>query len=481
MVFNFSPVLTPYEHQLRASQKSAGREAFAALMGMRTGKTKLTIDEWGSGLDGGETDLFITAPAGAYRTWEGQLKEHLPPHIYEAANIVTWKSGAPGNLERVRSLWPRDPGRPRVLLMNIEALSQGAGAALDAACTFAEDGRCFGAVDESTTIKNPESIRTRAMCTVAPLLKKRRILSGLPTPRSPLDAFSQFWFLDPKILGYKDYPAFQAHFAVTKKIKVGKRNQIFVVGHKNLDELHGLIEPHSFRVKLEDCYDVPKKLYVRRDVELTARQREVYDDLKGKALARMDNGELVSPKQVVTLIMRLHQVCCGHVTDDAGVTHQLPENRTAELTRVLDEYDGKSVIWCSYGHSVALVSEKLRKRYGPEAVAQFWGGNAQFREDDSRRFERDPSCRYMVATPGSGGRGRTWSMADLMIYYSNTDNLEHRDQSEERGSGYGKENPVTVMDFMSEGTVEGKIVKSLRDKIDMATAVLGDGPREWLI
>jgi SNF2 family DNA or RNA helicase len=87
----------------------------------------------------------------------------------------------------------------------------------------------------------------------------------------------------------------------------------------------------------------------------------------------------------------------------------------------------------------------------------------------------------MVATPGAGGRGRTWPQAELLVYYSNTDNLEHRDQSEERASGIGKVNKVTVVDLITRGTVEEKIVLNLRNKINMSAIITGDNYREWII
>lgn len=316
---------------------------------------------------------------------------------------------------------------------------------------------------------------------MAPLAKWRRILSGLPTPRSPLDLFAQFWFLDPTILGFSNYRNFRARHAIMKKILVGKRYIDIVVGYRDVEDLQAKIAPWSYRKLLKDCYDMPPPEYSFREIELTSDQRRMYAELKARATTMLESGEHITATEVIVQMLRLHQLCCGHVVDEEGNVHDIPSNRLSGLLDLLREYDGKAVIWCSYRRDVKAIAEALRAELGVEAVACFWGGNRDTREDDSHRFETDPACTRMVATPGAGGRGRTWSVAGLLVYYSNTDNLEHRDQSEERASAYGKTDPVIVVDMIARGTVEEKIVASLRNKIDMAAAITGDSWREWLV
>ena len=147
----------------------------------------------------------------------------------------------------------------------------------------------------------------------------------------------------------------------------------------------------------------------------------------------------------------------------------------------LSEYDGKAVIWCAYSRDVDKVTEALAKEYGRVSIARFWGGNAATREAEEAVFKTDPLCRFMVATAAAGGRGRTWDMADLNIFHSNSDNLEHRLQAEERPQNVGKIRSVSYVDLVCRGTVEEKFIASLRAKIDLATAVMGDDPMTWLI
>jgi hypothetical protein len=87
----------------------------------------------------------------------------------------------------------------------------------------------------------------------------------------------------------------------------------------------------------------------------------------------------------------------------------------------------------------------------------------------------------MVATAAAGGRGRTWSVADLTVYHSNTHNLEHRSQSEERVKGIGKESRALYVDLVSPGTVDEKILMSLKNKINLASILTGDEWRKWVV
>jgi hypothetical protein len=151
------------------------------------------------------------------------------------------------------------------------------------------------------------------------------------------------------------------------------------------------------------------------------------------------------------------------------------------LLDVLDDYSGKAVIWFSYTTDLERCMAAIKKEYGEGSTAKFYGGNAKTREADEKRFKTDPRCRFIGATPDSGGLGRTWDVADLAIYYSNRDNLEHRDQSEQRTMGKDKTRGVDNIDLRCPGTVEDKIIHALRNKINMSIAINGDNFREWLI
>jgi hypothetical protein len=483
----YLPAWPCHTHQKVCEAKMKGKRSFALLMAMRTGKTKTAIDDFGEMELASEVhDLLVLAPTGVYRTWREEIEKHAAAELLHRLTIHTWetKGGAGHDKALARFLArDRDPCRPRVLLANIEGTSS-VDRLRGVLRTFVRQRRAEVIVDESTTIKSHEAERTKFVVkSLRPQSSYRRILCGLPTPKDPLDLFGQFCFLDQDILGYgfNEFTLFRSYYAhVVRHQFVGaKWPTDLVVAFKNLDDLYERIAPHSYRIRLEDIVDLPTTWQIR-EVELSDDQRKAYDSMKRDAFAKLGDG-LVTAQLVIVQMLRLHQMLMGYVRDADGVIRELPEKRTEALLSLLEEYDGKAIIWCSYDYSVRKVSAALIKRYGEGSVARFWGGNSETREEDDKRFKTDPICRFMIATAGSGGRGRTWDVADLVVYYSSTNNLEHRDQSQERAKVMTKKNATAYVDLIAPGTVDEKIIRALRKKMDLARTITRDNYREWLI
>jgi SNF2 family DNA or RNA helicase len=93
----------------------------------------------------------------------------------------------------------------------------------------------------------------------------------------------------------------------------------------------------------------------------------------------------------------------------------------------------------------------------------------------------DSEMRFFVGNPSTGGYGLTLTAAQTMVYYSNSFDLEKRLQSEDRAHRIGQTKNVTYIDLIAVGTVDEKIVKALRDKINIATQVMGEDFKQWLI
>lgn len=489
----YTPLYQPFVHQVEANEKMWGKTSFALLMGMRTGKTKVCLDDFGRmELAQKVRNLCVLAPAGVYDTWETACSEHLSLDLQKRYRLARWKSGAGVLWNREWDRFLADDSKPRVMIMNVEALSTVAQARNDL-LNFMSQGPNVCVVDESTCIMNHDSKRTKFILdNVAEHATYRRILSGLPTPKSPLDLYSQFWFLNWRILGHRSFFSYRARYAVLKNIRVpipgqfdkdGKKKERdvkIVVNFKNVEELYDKIAPWSYRKRLQDCQEVPKAWQIRK-VPHTPEQKRIYKEMLQYSTAELGDGTNATASIVIAKMAKLHQINCGHIKDEFGNFKTFAENRTAALEELLREYDGKAIIWCAYDYDVRHVSDFLRKQYGPQSVAQFWGGNKSVREGEEQRFKNDPHCLFMVATAGAGGRGRDWSVADLVVYYSYTDNLEHNSQSEERTQKIGKTKGVLYVYLVTPGTVDETFAHSMREKIDLSTMIMNDGYQRWLI
>jgi SNF2 family DNA or RNA helicase len=336
------------------------------------------------------------------------------------------------------------------------------------------------AIDESTTIKTPTAKRTKNIINLGKHAKYRRILTGSPITKNPLDLYTQCEFLDPYLLDFASYYSFRNRYAEMKTMHLRGRSIQVVSEFKNLGELSDTVKTFSERVLKEDCLDLPPKVFMKRYVTLTADQKKLYNQMKEQALAIL-NGKMTTTMTVLTQLMRLHQITCGHFTADDGSTQAVDSNRLNELMSVLDETEGKAIIWANYQLSVGEIIQRIIKEYGEDSYVHYYGLTSQEdRQNNIRKFQNDPNCRFIIGTPQTGGYGITLTQAHTVIYYSNSYDLEKRLQSEDRAHRIGQKKTVTYIDLICEDTVDEKIVKALRDKINIASEVMGEELKNWI-
>ena len=475
---NYKFKTQPYEHQLKALTMSWDKEYFAYFMEMGTGKSKVLIDNIAMLYDKGKINgALIVAPKGVVGTWYlNQIPDHLPDHI-EHKNVL-WKPNITRKQNlRLKSLFETGTDL-HILIMNVEAFSTTKGC--EFAKKFLDSHRTLMAVDESTTIKNPDAKRTKNICNLSILSKYRRILTGSPVTKSPLDLYKQCDFLKEELLGHGSYYTFRTRYAIMKTANFGGKSIQIVVGYKNLNELSEKLRPFSYRVLKDDCLDLPDKIYMKRSVQLSLEQKKVYEQMKQMALAEM-NGKMMSTATVLTQLMRLHQITCGHFTADDGSIQKIKSNRLDELMDVLEEIEGKVVIWAHYQNDVETIVEHLKKKYGDNSIVDYYGRTRpENRQSNIDKFQKDEGCRFFIGTPATGGYGITLTQASNVIYYSNGYDLEKRMQSEDRAHRIGQKKSVTYVDMIADDTVDEKIVKSLRKKVNIATQIMGEELKQWI-
>jgi len=233
---------------------------------------------------------------------------------------------------------------------------------------------------------------------------------------------------------------------------VGSHSFKLVTGYIRLDELNAKLEKFSYRVLKEDCLDLPDKVYMKRNISLTPEQLKAYTEMKKHALTELEGAQTTAASALAQLI-RLHQITCGHLATDDGEVRPLKNNRISELLNILEEVDGKVIIWAVYRHDIK----------------------------ESRFQDRESNLRFFVGNPRTGGYGLTLTASNTVVYYSNSYDLEIRLQSEDRAHRISQTKKVTYIDLISEGTIDEFIVKNLRGKINLATKVLGEDLKKWLI
>ena len=468
----------PYAHQLKALEMSWNKEVFAYFMEMGTGKSKVLLDNIAMLYDKGKINgALIIAPKGVYKNWyDAEIPVHLVNHIQK--KVVLWQAMInKGQQKKLNTLFETGVDL-HILIMNVEALSTKKG--VDFATKFLLSHNTLITIDESTTIKNPGAKRTKNILSLSKLGKYRRILTGSPVTKSPLDLYTQCFFLDPYLLDHASYYSFRTRYALMRTANFSGRSVQIVVGYRHLDELAEKLKPFSHRVLKDDCLDLPSKTFMKRIVQLTPDQQKVYQQMKQMALAEM-NGKMITTATVLTQLMRLQQITCGYFKADDGTIQEIDNNRTSELIDLLYEIEGKTVIWAHWQNDVKNIIKVVVKEFGEGCCVDYYGLTPQDeRQDNISKFQNDPKVRFFIGTPATGGYGITLTGASNMIYYSNGYDLEKRTQSEARIDRIGQTKPMTYIDILAEDTVDERIVKALRKKVNIATQVMGEELKAWI-
>lgn len=461
----------PYAHQEQAFDLMKDRESFALIADMGTGKSKMLLDNAAYLYNKGEIDaLLVLAPSGVHQNWViNEIPTHLalPTHMYAAA---AWNSAMrKEDKDALAAVVDLKLGL-RILCMNVEALITKKGAAFLA--SYLRMFRTMVVLDESQKFKTPQAKRTKAVLKLGKQVKYKRISTGTPITNSPLDAYSQFAFLDPYILGFQSFVAFRAHFAILeKKINHSQQRQYTqVIGFRNLDELQSLIKPHSYRVTKEECLDLPDKIYEKVYFDLSAEQKRLYKIIREEVILEMAEGR-VTAQLAITKLLRLSQLISGYVTTEDGDVIDIKggDVKLKLLKDILEDNDEKTIIWCRFIHEIHQVTAML----GDECVSYYGATESDDRTKNVHSFQNNPKIKYFVANK-TASTGLTLTAASSVIYYSNSYSLEDRLQSEDRAMRIGQKNNVVYRDLVARGTVDESIIKALRSKQNIADMILKD-------
>lgn len=478
-----------YAHQERIVAQTWNERSWNIYGDTGTGKTRMALKtaerlHAANGIEG----LFVIAPSGAYRNWPDI---EIPKHLDLGYTTRVWSSKLSKKsratlLESMRG--PSGLDLP-ILVMNVEALSGKDNDALAIAKDFLQRQKTMMVVDESTSIRIPESMRTKNVLSLVPYATAYRNLSGFPNPERPTDLWTQCIALRrPKLFPYSSWYAFRNHFCETKRITVpvlrrvqGRIQRVMqeitqITGTKNVEELHELLLNFSSIISKEDCLDLPPKTYQRRYYKMSEAQKKAYANLKALRFTTIGESLVTTPSALAQL-GKLLAICAGFVRDDEGTWHGLGASGLDEvLLETLREEGGKVVVWAAYTEQITHLVALLRKEFGEGSTEAFYGATAQDdRPEIVQRFQSPGNpLRFLVANPATGKFSWTLTTAKTAVYVSNQWEVEPRHQSEDRLHRIGQEaKSVTYIDILPEGgTVATDVLNALMDKRNVAAEIL---------
>jgi hypothetical protein len=462
----------PYQHQRTAFSLCKDREFFALFMEMGTGKTKVIIDVAGYKYCNGQIDqVIVLAPNGVHQQWvEQQVPIHMPDDIpHSAAAYAAYMRKAE------KAVWDKatayDAGL-RILTFNIETLSAPRGVKLLE--NLMAGRRTMLVIDESVRIKDISAARTKNALALAKHATCRFIMSGAPVTQGIEDLFTQLKFLNTDILGYSSFYTFRDHFCTMGGFE-GKS----IVGYRNVDELVSRLELHSFRVTKNECLDLPAKIYVTREVELTDEQKVMYQSMQDQAFAAIKSGAIVDATNAMVKVLRLQQILSGFLNEtdpsNPGVTtqHEFKSNRPKVGVDVVEEAQGKVIVWCRFHYDIVALTAEFKRR-GIKWVEYSGRVDDEGRSAAINAFMTDPTVKVFIGTARAGGTGLNLTVANTMVYYSNDFSADTRWQSEDRIHRIGLKGTATYIDIVSRCTIDIRITQALRRKKGIANMALNE-------
>jgi hypothetical protein len=461
----------PYDHQRRAFMLSRNKKVFGLFMEQGTGKTKVGIDTSAYLYERGEIDtLIVIAPNGVHINWTlNEVPAHMP------TRIPLWMDyySAHHAKRRLQSLWDaatEERGELRIITFNVEGFtSEKARELLE---HWLEHTRPLVIVDESSRIGDYHAKRTKYLIKVMEGIEWKRIMTGTPVTRGLENLFSQFKFLDARIIGHNSYTTFKTEYCIEGKFKN-------VIGYRNVEKISDITAAWSYRVLKEECLDLPAKIYRRLPFDMAPFQRKLYDAYRKDAMEEVKELLRISPDvekpMEIALVkaLRLHQIACGLSPDENRVRLEGPNPRMEAVLNDIEDARGagkKYIVWCRFTNDL----EELIKKLGKKVVSIYGKTPKDQRMSIVNRFQNEEGIDGLIGHVKAAGIGYTLTAATRVIYHSNLSDLELRLQSEDRAHRIGTTEHVTYSDVEAIRSIDQIIIRALRTKKKLADEILKD-------
>lgn len=448
----------PYRHQVVALKRALKSNIYGALWEPRTGKSKFIVD-WASILyqQGHIKRLLIICPLSVVGVWEDEFETHCPiPYSFRVLGKSDRKIVGGKGLT--------------VLVTNYDLAWRRA----EIIGRYRPD---FVVADESHRIKKPSARRSRYLRRLNKV-QYRAILTGTPTPKSYLDIYGQWAFLNPKRFG-TSIAEFKDQY-----IRFGGYMGYQIKGYRNFEELKAKIDADSQAVLRKDVFDVPREIFQRVPVQLEPKAWQAYYRMAYELFLELRNGEISDAKNVAVKLLRLQQITGGWIKSDEGNLHQVSKAKITVLDdRLEDLWDGheRVVVFARFKPELDAITAIGTRRKIPTYVVR--GGIGREERDEGRRaFQARPGPSLFLAQIQAGGLGIPLHSSHEVIFYSLTHAYDDYKQALDRVHGTGQaSDTVRYQQLVCTGTTDLDIYENLRRKQDTMALLMTNKGRRKLI
>lgn len=456
----------PFSHQKRALKKIIDLNGQCGLlMEMGTGKTKVAIDFAGIGFYNlGVRRVLVVAPLSVLGVWPRQIRQHsgAPARIFRLEGSTVNRAGM---LEKIIRSSKDD--LLTYCIINYEGIwrERDAGPSIKELIIKWKPDLVIW--DECHRLKSPTSKQSRAAHVISQHVRYRLGLTGTHITKSPLDVFGQFRAINDKVFGTNWY-SFKNTYGVW-----GGFGRFQLRGYRHLDQIIQKVRGNSFRVKKEDCLDLPPKLFETVPVTLTQKAIDIYREMAKEMIVEIEDSHATAAIVLVKLL-RLSQITSGFVKDVEGnikVFDNSKLNTCMDLVDDLLEEDHKVVIFVRFRHDIDGLHEQLLKRKVPHNILS--GSVApHLRDGLVQGFQNDPNIKVFIAQIQAGSLGIDLTAADAAIFYSLDYNAANYWQAQDRIHRIGQSKKVTYYHLVVPRSIDSIVLQTLKEKGDLAQTII---------
>lgn len=455
----------PYAHQKRALAKIYKLDGTAALfMEMGTGKTKVAIDWAGiSALNFKLKRVLVICPASVMGVWRRQIQIHSP--IPSRVTILSGPSR--DRLLMIDEVRKHERGTIDWLVINYEGIWRETDddSVQDQLINWLPD---LVIADESHRLKSPTSRQSKAAGEIAKHVRSRLILTGSPITKSPLDLYGQFRFLHRTISDQSWYK-FRNRYAIW-----GGFGKYQIKGYKNLAELIQKTREVSFRIKKEQCLDLPEKVFLDVPVTLSPEARKIYWTMARNMIVEIENTQATAAIVLVKLL-RLSQITSGFIKDIEGQIRVFDDSKLQTCLDLLQdvlENDEKVVIFVRFRKDISRLALAIHARFKKAPLILSGSVPIDRRDSIVQEFHENPRKKIFIAQIQAGSLGIDLTPASVAIFYSLDYNYANYVQATDRLHRIGQTRKVTYYHLLAERTIDNVVLTVLREKGNLAEAII---------
>jgi len=452
--FDYSPKTEPLSHQIEAINYIKKNNIVPLFDEQGLGKSKAVIDALCSNIENKEIDgALIVCKKSLLYMWKNEIMKHS--HLFPVILSGTKR-------QRGRSFLTYG----HFYVVNYESLIQ----ELELIKLVLKHKNFAVVLDESQKIKNPKAKVTKAVLSLRNMANKKIIITGTPIANKPVDIWSQFYFLDGGELLGDDYLSFMKKYYLVLKGETSLKKY-----EKTLLELKSKVGDVSIR-RTKDILELPEKKYVDIELDLSPKQKEIYDTAKQELyyeIMEVDGEKIIEEiDNFLVKLLRLTQIASnpGLIVEDYDET----PSKFLKLDEILNEIISnkeKAIIWTSFRKNIRI----LKRRYKDLGALMLFGEIPIIeRNNVVQKFMDVKKFKILIANPAAAKEGLTLTSANNAIYLDRNFNMDDYLQSQDRIHRIGQIKKCNIIKLIARKTIDKYTDEILEKKEAIAKYALGD-------